>query len=219
MQTRCEPVAFGHVDAFVSHSHRDPAPLKLAALQAWAGRQRARSGIAPRVWLDLACGDEGRHVLANLPVALAGCRTLLVLAGDTWLSRLWCLLEVFTWLQLGRPASTIVVVPLTATSLEGLDTLQPEEAECDDPKQREAMLSLVEASFGDLSAIAPVLQEAFEASGIKAPQRRASSSALDRRASGILGGMASALGLGRASSRATSKERQTNHSDEETVEA
>ena len=324
VRARVEPVAFGQVDAFVSHSWRDSPERKAAALHAWAARERARSGVAPRVWIDCACGiepepeaersaggggggangdlgggeassgggggggaDDGlvepsvsivsssvaaapapaahqraaQHELAMLPVALAGCRTLLVLAGESYLSRLWCLLEVFTWLQLGKPASRIVVVPLYKTappaaassavaamvqddflaeetsrtrvrrkqrlaqlvgamspgmsarrggderppptpssrrSHAGDDgapppsprqsprrgkssksktfglmssgtswlvaqaaTLEPEDAECEDPEVREAMLASVEASFGDLSVVMPAVREVF----------------------------------------------------------
>ena len=44
------------------------------------------------VWLDKSCIDQTSidESLACLPVFLAGCRQLLVLAGQTYATRLWC---------------------------------------------------------------------------------------------------------------------------------
>ena len=55
---------------------------------------------APRlVPQDKACIDQGniQQSLACLPVFLAGCQTLLVVAGPTYCSRLWCVMELFTF--------------------------------------------------------------------------------------------------------------------------
>ena len=55
---------------------------------------------APRlVPQDKACIDQGniQQSLACLPVFLAGCQTLLVVAGATYCSRLWCVMELFTF--------------------------------------------------------------------------------------------------------------------------
>lgn len=38
--------------------------------------------------------------LVCLPLFLAGCNSLLILAGHTWLSRLWCVVEVACWAQM-----------------------------------------------------------------------------------------------------------------------
>lgn len=44
-----------------------------------------------RTQLDKLCIDQSNieDTLASLPVFLAGCQTLLVLAGETYLARLW----------------------------------------------------------------------------------------------------------------------------------
>ena len=39
--------------------------------------------------------------------------------------------------------------------------LEPANAECEDAEDRQALLALVEASFGDLSVIMPALHEVF----------------------------------------------------------
>ena len=53
---------------------------------------------------DKACIDQSnvQQSLACLPVFLAGCQTLLVVAGPTYCSRLWCVMELFTFVRSGR---------------------------------------------------------------------------------------------------------------------
>ena len=52
--------------------------------------------LAPQ---DKACIDQNniQQSLACLPVFLAGCQTLLVVAGTSYCSRLWCVMELFTF--------------------------------------------------------------------------------------------------------------------------
>jgi hypothetical protein len=37
--------------------------------------------------------------LASLPIFLAGCKQLVVLAGTTYPSRLWCVMELYVYLR------------------------------------------------------------------------------------------------------------------------
>lgn len=55
---------------------------------------------------DKACIDQNniQQSLACLPVFLAGCQTLLVVAGSTYCSRLWCVMELFTFARSAVPA-------------------------------------------------------------------------------------------------------------------
>ena len=55
---------------------------------------------------DKACIDQNntQQSLACLPVFLAGCQTLLVVAGPTYCSRLWCVMELFTFARSAVPA-------------------------------------------------------------------------------------------------------------------
>jgi hypothetical protein len=83
--THCD---MGGVDAFISHSWRDEAELKWEKLEAW----KAELGKPdPLVWLDKACINQQKidESLASLPVFLAGCENLVVLAGKTYTQRLW----------------------------------------------------------------------------------------------------------------------------------
>ena len=57
--------------------------------------------LAPQ---DKACIDQNniQQSLACLPVFLAGCQTLLVVAGPTYCSSLWCVMELFTFARSNR---------------------------------------------------------------------------------------------------------------------
>ena len=52
---------------------------------------------------DKACIDQNNinQALACLPVFLSGCQTLLIVAGPTYCSRLWCVMEIFTFMRMG----------------------------------------------------------------------------------------------------------------------
>ena len=48
-----------------------------------------------------ACIDQNNIAasLPCLPIFLSGCKELLVVAGATYTSRLWCVMELFTFLK------------------------------------------------------------------------------------------------------------------------
>ena len=46
------------------------------------------------------------------PVYLASCKQLLVLAGDTYTTRLWCVMELFVYLIMGGKEDNIEVLLL-----------------------------------------------------------------------------------------------------------
>ena len=112
LSSRVRPAALGECDAFMSHSWRDDGALKYAKLQ-----QHNWRTAAPTIWFDKvrsaslihsssacahatgctppraqACIDQNNidASLAVLPIFLAGCKTLLVLPGSTYATRLWC---------------------------------------------------------------------------------------------------------------------------------
>ena len=100
------PATLGEVDAFVSYAWQDCGDVMYDAVQAWASATRRRRGLSHTeeltVWLDRAClrgGSEITVLLACLPIFLAGCEQLLVLAGPTFSSRLWCATELFAFIR------------------------------------------------------------------------------------------------------------------------
>ena len=98
---------------------------KWCALEAWAGRFAAKNyGRSPYLWLDKACLDQTNisQSLACLPVFLAGCKTLLVVAGPTYTQRLWCIMEIFTFTYMGGAVEHITLLPM-GEAARGADAL------------------------------------------------------------------------------------------------
>ena len=98
-----KPAEYGQVDWFVSHSWREDADAKYDALQEARARFREEHKRDPVIWLDKFCIDQ-RSIEENLmclPVFLAGCNQLFILCGETYLERLWCMLELFVFIQMG----------------------------------------------------------------------------------------------------------------------
>lgn len=72
-----------------------------------AARFTETSGREPMLWFDKACILQGGNIeeqLACLPIFLSGCQRLLILAGPTWVERLWCTMELFTFMRMGGSA-------------------------------------------------------------------------------------------------------------------
>jgi len=89
--------SLGAVSGFVSHSWSDDGAAKHTQLLAWGHEARRGEGLKdPLIWLDKACikqdqsPEEKQADINALPVFLSGCRSLVVLAGPTYASRLWC---------------------------------------------------------------------------------------------------------------------------------
>eukprot|EP00931_Biecheleriopsis_adriatica_P059582 TRINITY_DN35672_c0_g1_i1.p1 TRINITY_DN35672_c0_g1~~TRINITY_DN35672_c0_g1_i1.p1 ORF type:complete len:316 (-),score=33.99 TRINITY_DN35672_c0_g1_i1:21-968(-) len=113
MRTVCTRSAvFGQVDAFVSHSWHDNIHLKWAALQCWRRGFKERYGREPLLWIDAGCIDQSKvhESLPSIPVFLAGCTRLLILCGETYSERLWCLFEIFVFRQIGKSSDQISVL-------------------------------------------------------------------------------------------------------------
>lgn len=165
LRDETEPVELGEVDAFVSYSWRDDSAATLAQLQSWAEDQPvADHGRRPTmVWIDRYCIDINDLTLsiACLPIHIAGCKRILVLAGSTYPSRLWCALELFVFVRMGGNKDDIelrLVLPPSEdetaraaekasilTSMAKFDTVK---AKCQVKADRQRILAVIEASFG-----------------------------------------------------------------------
>ncbi|KAG8463432.1 hypothetical protein KFE25_004943 [Diacronema lutheri] len=109
-----EPASFSDVDVFISHSWSDDADAKWVALQAWRARFVAKRGREPRAWFDRLCipQTEVKATLPCLPLFLAGCNQLLAVHGPTYFSRLWCVLELHIFHQMGGSTNNIRFIRL-----------------------------------------------------------------------------------------------------------
>ena len=61
------------------------------------------------MWIDKYCLDQNNLTegLMCLPVFLAGCNSLLVLAGATYSRRMWCVMELIIFLVMGGSESAV----------------------------------------------------------------------------------------------------------------
>jgi hypothetical protein len=105
----------GEIDFFLSHSWHDDHEAKWTALSRFATRFQCDYGRAPLLWFDKACLNQGDIAgsLSHLPVHMAGCQKLVVVAGVTYVTRLWALLELYVWSAMGKESSRIAVLPIT----------------------------------------------------------------------------------------------------------
>jgi hypothetical protein len=87
LHAKTRRAALLQVDAFVSHCWNEDAKQKWAALETWS----VERGGEQVIWLDRACLDQSSldDSLAALPVYIGGCKSFLMLAGETYSSRLW----------------------------------------------------------------------------------------------------------------------------------
>merc|ERR1719506_2356403 len=107
---------FGDVDAFISHSWHDPSDDKWDKIQLWRERFKTKNGREPRVWFDKCCIDQLSidDSLMCLPVHLAACKKFLMIAGPTYTSRMWCIMEIFVFLAAVNDMSRLECIPLQA---------------------------------------------------------------------------------------------------------
>lgn len=157
------PCGLGECDAFVSHSWHDDPALKWYELRRWCNKFRIRHGRTPRLWLDKTCINQNyiEADLRCLPVFLAACNHLLVLAGVTYVTRLWCVMELFVYRQMlensPESSSGITVVALAHDEDERnkLWTLWADfdaaNCECVEPHDKVRFLEIICRSAGGVT--------------------------------------------------------------------
>ena len=157
----------GSVQFFVSHSWRDNASTKWAALRKLCeDRAIADDGGEPLLWIDKCCIDQ-RDIANNLrclPVFLSGCERLVIMLGKTYLTRLWCIVEIFVFVHMGGKPSNIVILPVAedgeqdrdelaalsdTTLLQGFDA---RTCDCFVQEEREKILTIIATAFGGFDA-------------------------------------------------------------------
>jgi len=168
------PCRFRECDAFISHSWHDPAELRYAALQEWRSAFKAKHLREPWVWFDKACIDQTDIAadLRVLPLFLAGSKELLVLCGPTYLGRLWCIVELFTFAHMGGDHERMRVIGL-AQSLpahgqsrhsvfSSLNDFDARACSCYLEEDKHKMLGIIDVAFGSLDSFNHVVRRLFE---------------------------------------------------------
>ena len=152
---RARHARFDEIDWFISHSWHDSPEAKYSALQAARSTFVASHSREPIVWMDKFCIDQTSisDSLMCLPVFLAGCKQLYLFCGPTFLERLWCLLEIFVYLEMGGRVEDVTLVlapPDDAYFEERFARFDVSHATCFDPVERDRLLATIEAGFGGL---------------------------------------------------------------------
>ena len=159
-----QSVQLGDIDYFLSHSWHDDGSVKWTAMKRFAESFASEHGRPPLLWFDRFSLDQ-RDVqgsLSHLPVHMAGCSGMCVLAGHTYCSRLWTLLELYVWLAMGKEHASIRMVVLddgdddgeagASRVLRSFKDVRVHEAGCASESDREKILGIIEASFASLAA-------------------------------------------------------------------
>jgi len=153
---KSENARAGSIDAFLSHSWHDNPHFKWKALQEWRQEFVSKHHREPRLWIDKCCIDQSAITadLANLPVYLASCQQLLVIAGPTYLERLWCVVELFCFVQMNRKGSDAIhlrVLPQIQDAREHFAAFDAWKCKCFLREDYERLLGCVEAASGSMS--------------------------------------------------------------------
>ena len=178
----------GAIDAFLSHSWSDDKAKKWILLEKYAAAFRElHNGRAPLLWLDRAClnQEDIAGSLSHLPVHMAGCKALVIVAGPTYTSRLWTLLELFVWLSMGKEQKKIEIFPIERNSAEEgksveetFKSVDVHDAACYNAADRAKILAIIEASFNSLKAfdrhVSKVLQDVWKETMAGGGRRRSS---------------------------------------------
>merc|ERR1712187_533293 len=163
----------GACDAFISHSWHDDPKSKWQEMQKWRGRFVEEHNREPIVWFDKCCLDQLNidADLRCLPVFLSGCQKLVVFCGTTYLSRLWCIAEIFTFVHMGGSPDRIHWVPVLREGQEGSDveminkTMEEFDAaqcECSLADDKDNIFSIIQAAYGSIDVFSQVVRGVFE---------------------------------------------------------
>jgi hypothetical protein len=173
-----ELTKLGECDAFVSHSWHDNVEEKWFALQRWREQFILREGREPRIWFDKCCIDQQNieENLRGLPVFLCGCNELLVLCGPTYLTRLWCVVELFTFVHMGGSKHRITVLPLAPADVEEQDSHRIEQrlsdfdarqCDCSQSDDKDRMLKIICTAYGSMESFNTAVRVMFRTIGLQ----------------------------------------------------
>jgi len=170
--SRSSPETLHGCDAFVSHSWHDDPEAKWQAMQAWREDFVAERGREPTVWLDKCCIDQNNieSDLRCLPIFLSGCRQLVIFCGPSYLSRLWCIMELFTFVHMCREVDKIEFRPVLREGCEESDfkaikasfeSFDAQQCTCFLASDKQRMLNIIHAAFGGTEDFNTAVRDIF----------------------------------------------------------
>lgn len=139
------------IDFFISHSWYDSHCDKYAALKRVTCNFFIQYKRYPTFWFDKVCINQ--HEISNglrvLPITIMSCEKMLILCGKTYLSRLWCVWELFTLVtfQEGNASYMLQVECLekNVTTSSDFNSFKVECAHCYDPNEEKKVLNVVKS--------------------------------------------------------------------------
>eukprot|EP00927_Polykrikos_kofoidii_P030780 TRINITY_DN26497_c0_g2_i1.p1 TRINITY_DN26497_c0_g2~~TRINITY_DN26497_c0_g2_i1.p1 ORF type:complete len:628 (+),score=77.16 TRINITY_DN26497_c0_g2_i1:33-1886(+) len=155
-----QPALIGNVDGFLSHSWSDAAEAKWDAIQNWRAQfKNSHNGREPTLWIDKFCIDQ-RNIDASLrclPVFLSSCRQLVIAFGPTYLQRLWCVIEIFVFLEIGSSPRRVALLgdPL----FDRIESFDAYKTQCYLESDKERLLSIIEFSFGTVDGFSDAVKK------------------------------------------------------------
>ena len=85
-----------------------------------------------------------------------------MLAGPTYASRLWCVVELFVFLKMGGEKERIRVLELGGVDVRvALNRFDAAHAKCFLVEDQERLLAIVEAGFGSLAPFSALIRSIF----------------------------------------------------------
>ena len=96
-----------------------------------------------------------------------------MLVGPTYCGRLWCVMELFTFLQMGGQSDRVSVRisggadALVESQLATFDALQ---ATCFKSEERQRLLGIIEVTFGDFRVFNAAVRSIFAERGVGSKQ-------------------------------------------------
>eukprot|EP00960_Hanusia_phi_P041700 755126-Hanusia_phi.AAC.2 len=142
------------IDFFISHSWHDDAEQKTEKLRQFAESFYEKHNRFPTFWLDKCCIDQNNigSGLKVLPINIMACKQMLVLCGETYSRRLWCIWELCTLFLFTHEEgvlSRICVLPVQKNQdtlvMERLQEFHISIARCYDPNEEAKLLKVIDA--------------------------------------------------------------------------
>ena len=93
---------------------------------------------------------------------LSGCKELLIVVGPTYTRRLWCVMELFVFVQMGGSNERVTALALPGKEVQReLATFDAAQSQCFKPDDRERLLGIIEGAFGDFGAFNSKVRRIF----------------------------------------------------------
>merc|ERR1711920_1102113 len=137
--------------AFLSHSWHDDVNKKWSILTDWCESFRGKNQRAPLLWLDKTCIDQTSIVedLECLPVFLGACNSLLIICGPSYMTRLWCIVELFTFVSMKSgevsKLNDVIIKSFDVNLLEVSKEFDCRDCNCFNPDDKLEMMRIFQA--------------------------------------------------------------------------